>query len=217
MKTAKCIFVLYIALLGSFSISQGAVTNGKFETGDLSGWNSSGTVDTTMNVYARDYLGLSQEPYSGYWYPTEGNYFAALSSTDSDGTDVSSLSQTITANAGDILEFDYFFDYGDYAPYYDWSIGRLSFGENNITLFEINTSGNELSDDQNIDWTHLSYMLPFSGFYTLEFTIADGAVPGSFESILGVDYVRVIPAPGAIVLVGIGLSMLSKMKRRKML
>ena len=217
MKTTKCILTLYVAVLSLCSIAKSAVSNGGFETGDLSGWNYSGTVGSVTNEYAREFLGLVQPPSGGIWYPSEGNYFASLWSTDSVGTDVSSLSQSFYAEAGDILQFDYFFDFGDYSPYYDWATGTLSWTGNSITLFEINTLGHELNDDENVDWTSIMYSLPISDTYTLGFTIADGAVPGSYESILGIDNVEVIPAPGALLLVGIGVGIVHRMRRQKIL
>jgi hypothetical protein len=214
MKTVRCFLILYVAVFSLCPIAQSAITNGGFETGDLSGWNISGTVNSVTSEYAREFLGLVQPPSGGIWYPSEGNYFASLWSTDSTGTDVSSLSQSFTAEAGDILQFDYFFDFGDYSPYYDWAVGTLSWTGNSITLFELNTPGHELNDDENIDWTKIMYTLPISDTYILGFTIADGAEPGSYESILGIDNVQVIPAPGALLLVGIGVGIVNRMRRR---
>lgn len=206
MKDKKYILILLAVVLCLCSSARSDIINGGFETGDLSGWTYSGTVGTVTDEYARDFLGLVQPPLDGFWYPTEGSYFASLWSTDIVGTeDVSTLSQTFTSNAGLLLQFDYFFDFGDVAPYYDWSLCTLSWTGSSVTLFEYNTSGHELNDDENIGWTRILYTLPATNTYMLEFTTADGVEPG-YESILGIDNVQIVPAPGAVLLGMLGLS-----------
>lgn len=188
------------------------VTNGGFEAG-LTGWTSSGTASATTFEMARDFLA----PVGADWTPRAGQFFASLWSTDSAGANASSLSQTFAANAGDTLRFDYFYDYGDLAPDLDAAWATLSWGANVVTLFEYNTPGNQLSDDENVGWAAIAQLLPTTDTYTLEFHVRDGA-SGMFESILGVDKVsvssQVIPAPGAAALLVIGMTIAGVVRRR---
>jgi len=205
-----------LAIVFCCSPYAGAALTSGFETGDLTGWTATGPVDVVTEQYARDFLGLTQPPSGDIWYPAQGNYFASLWSTDSAGTNAASLSVAFDAAAGDVLDFDYFFDYGDYAPYYDSATGSLSWTGGSTVLFQHNTSGHELADDQNIGWTRVSYTLPATGTYTLQFATQDGL--DSFESILGIDSVAVgpaIPAPGAGALCIVGISLLGRFRRRR--
>ncbi len=202
--------------------------NGSFETGDLTAWTATGTVQAVNWEFSRDFLGLPQAPASGFWDPTEGDYFASLWSTDGFGTDTSTLTQTFTTPTfptpppAYVLEFDYFYDFGDITPWEDPariyvtdSLGNSVF---NMTINDP-FAGTGLGDDENIDWTSVSVTLPSAGTYTLGFEINDSI--GAFESILGVDDVSVVPLPSALVLGSLGLgvagSLVGKFQRRRKL
>lgn len=188
------------------AVALAQLDNGGFETGDLSGWTTAGEVFAREFELSRDFLA----PVDPDWTPTEGRYFASLWSTDSDGVDSASLSQSFNGPAGAELSFDYFFDFGDIAPFYDTATAVLSWSGGSVTLFEHNTAGNEMADDENIPWTHITYLLPANDLYTLTFTTTDGV--GVFESILGVDNV-VIPAPASSLLALVGIGCFARRRR----
>ena len=197
-----------VSLLLSTASAFAGVTNGGFESG-LTGWSTTGEVFDTDLEFER---GLFGEP---DWTATEGTYFAALFSTDNFGTDMSTLEQTFSADAGDILSFDYFFDFGDEEFFPDTARADLIGPSGSETLFEFNEGGGLfLGDFENFGWSSLSHALSDTGSYTLSFSIVD--FDGSFESILGVDDVQVavIPAPGAALLAMLGFGTVGWVKRR---
>jgi hypothetical protein len=233
MRWAKAIsFVLSsVVVLCGATANADLLNNGGFETGDLTGWGFGGAgpfgpPGATNSEYSRDVY----PPIAPDWTPRNGGYFASLWSTDKDPQDptlISTLSQTfVTPGPGYALSFDYFFDFGDEAPFYDTAKATLRYSDGNMVLFEHNTivgspDENTLDDFANIDWNTVSAILPTPTTndytYTLEFTITD--FDGKFESILGVDNVSVVPLPPALLLGGLGLgfagSLLSRFRRNR--
>jgi len=216
-KAISC--ALGVAVVLCCSTASANLMNGGFETGDLTGWYSQGAVQAVQWEYARDFLGLSQPPASGFWDPAGGNYFASLWSQEEDffpHTD-SYMRQTFTTpEPGWQLNFDYFYDFGDVQGY--WATASIIVMDGVGTPIwwrSINDpgAGTGLADDENIDWTHITVPLASAGTYTLEFSIYDHPF-GGFESILGVDDVQVVPVPAAVVLGILGMGM-AGLKLRK--
>jgi hypothetical protein len=116
------------------------------------------------------------------------------------------------------VQFDYFYDFGDFVPFEDPArIYVLDGLGNSVFDMTINDpfAGTGLGDDQNIDWTTMSVWLPSAGTYTLGFEIQDSI--GAFESILSVDNVQVVPVPGAVLLGVVGLGVANwRLRRRRM-
>lgn len=192
------------------------LVNGGFESGDFTGWMYSGNPASSpmTSVLARDPLNAGlQPPFDGVWDPAGGQWFAALWSTDSAGGGGARLSVTFSALAGQSIEFDYFYDYGDFNPFFDWARGDLTGPTASLELFAHNTSlANELASDTNIDWRHISAVLPENGSYTLTFETLDA--DGTFESILGVDNVVVVPAPASFLTLVAGAALARHRRRR---
>lgn len=194
--------------------------NGGFEDGTLSGWSAAGAGplfgpgSVGAELVHDTLLVGTQGPFAPFWTPTTGGgtRFASLwSSNFVFGS--SFLSQSFTGAAGQVLSFDYFFDtsLSPFGP--DVALGTLS-GAASATLFEHNTPATLLAPDENIDWRHVEYTLPVSGVYTLSFAAIDGFGPGGIESLLGIDNVSLVPAPGAALLAAMGFGLVGWTKRR---
>lgn len=167
------------------------ILNGGFETGEFTDWSAFGPAYVREWEMSRDFV----PPIHDDWAPTEGTYFASLWSYDPALGSNAYLSTTFHGEAGQVLSFDYFFDFGDVAPNYDSATATLVVGSDQVTLFEWNTPGHELGTDTNIDWTSVSHTLTQTGNYTLSFQASDVNI--GFESILGVDNVQLVPEPTA--------------------
>jgi hypothetical protein len=218
-------FVLSIVVFSYTSAANADLVNGGFEDG-LAEWTPTGTVDVVgMEDPSRDGWIWQPVPVGGVWEPLPGSTsFASLWSTGWGG-DVATLSRTFDASAGDVLSFDYFFDYGDFWPNYDSARGTLKGSSvDEMVLFEYNTITdpsdpryNTLAEFANVDWTPVVVVLPATDKYTLTFTVTDIYDPlwgPAFESILGVDNVSVVPLPGALLLGALGLGSAGSLLRR---
>ncbi len=201
---------LVALLMGSGAAAE--IINGGFETNDFTGWTLEGTGFVRELELARDFI----PPIAPPWEPREGRYFASLWSTNNDPNAPvrrSMLTQHFDALAGDRLEFDYFFDFGDVEPFYDIAVATLTWSGGKVVLFEHNTPGHRMGPGANIDWTTISHVLPVADRYTLQFETQD-AFSDLFESILGVDDVHLVIVPEPATALALPLLLACTRRRR---
>jgi hypothetical protein len=222
MKKTLLIMVTTMVLV-TCSTAWAGLSNGGFETGDLTGWS---TATPNGGTAAAVTYHEDSDEYDVYasWTSTEGNYFALLKTPDSGDEDTTISKDFVMAESGS-LHFDYFYDAQGLPD--EWAKGEIYNGIDWIQLFYENSS-NLGGYDGGIyyppgeypyepwwgetPWTHVSYALS-PGTYTLKFSIG---LPGSTAgtSYLGIDEVK-IPAPGAFLLGGIGLGIVGWVRRRR--
>lgn len=219
-------FIMKVALgvLGTGGVALAGPLNGGFETGDFTDWGTSGAVspgfsDVVMSEFGRN-LGGGTE----FWYPTEGTHFASLWSFGEDVTGTThsytEISQTFTAGIDEKLIFDYFVDFGDFVDFSEaTATAQLSWagGANSATLVDV--FGPDLGDFGETGWNTVSYNLQAGVEYTLIFRIED-ALGGEFESLFGIDDVRVgpstvIPLPTGMGMAGVAVGALGLRGRRR--
>jgi hypothetical protein len=197
-----------VVILVTCSTTWASLSNGGFETGDLTGWSTAtpGTeTDASVVTYWNDDIYYD-------WSPTSGSYFALLKTPDS-GTDPTTMEQEFTIGGIDTvsLHLDYFFD-AQGATLNEYAKGEIYDGATWSELFYEDQTTLDLPEWGETPWKHVSYTVD-PGTYTLKFSI--GLPSGtSGTSYLGIDDVK-IPAPGAFLLGGIGLGIVGWVRRRR--
>jgi hypothetical protein len=230
LKLSTLTLATAISLLASSTSAFGVVLNGSFETGNFTDWTTVG--DTSVQD-------------SGFGVtPTDGNYQAALQTlanttgvsasnlesflglssgtlTNSGATEGSAIQQTIGANTGDVLSFDYNF-LTDEVP------GNSDF--NDFAFFTLNNNFISLADTLSPElfspsfssfaaetgYQSFSYTFTNSGTYTLGFGGVDvdntGGGDTGVNSGLLVDNVKTTPVPEPMTIFG-SLAALGFMKK----
>ncbi|MEQ1653109.1 MAG: VCBS domain-containing protein [Hyphomicrobium sp.] len=185
------------------NVPETALPNASFELGFLN-WSTDGSFAT---VTSTDAGGSSV-------VPTDGSYFAALSSdptfggtpitdaaietflglaagkldtlTANNATDGSAIKTTAFLSAGQTLSFDYRFDSTDYLPYNDFAFFTIA-----------PTFATKLADIQSVGdygdsgWQTYTYVAPTSGTYTIGFGVVDTNDSG-VASLLYLDDLRIV-------------------------
>jgi hypothetical protein len=210
--TAGVLSIVSLAGVLGASPSQAAVMNGTFETGDLSGWTTQGN---TSNVNGQAFLSADGDS------DTSIEQFLGLSAgtldalNGSNATNGSAIKQTITANAGDVLSFDWLFQSGDYLPYNDFSFFSVSSVASKLAdIMEVGTYGQKSSQT--------SYTFQNAGSYTIGFGVFN-ALDTYASSTITVDNVKLtstksVPEPASIIgILAVGaMGATSALKRKRL-
>jgi len=211
-------------LMLAASSAQANLTNGSFETGDLTGWSAIVPPGASISVVT-NHADTGTYPVAPFaptgitnWAPTDGSNFALLK-PDGPQT-ITRLYQSFYAPAGYTLTFDYFWDSQDYKPFNDKAGGRIlsgaGLGGPVVTNLFVETVNSDPVNYWGTPWTTVSYTFASSGTYTLVFGIKNVLDP-NLDSYLGIDNVKLIPAPGAILLGSIGIGLVGWLRRRRTL
>jgi hypothetical protein len=197
--------LLVLAMSAETSAAPISVINGGLETGNFSGWSTSGYGSETVVSSVKPVM------LPVVYSPTEGSYFANLYA---DAT----LSQNTSWNAGDKLSFDWNFVANDYLPYNDWSIFEIRDSGNHVispvSLADISTVG----DYQATGWKHYTYTFASAGSGSINFGVYNSS-DHTFPSQLLIDKITAAPSPepASMTLFGMGIAGLigSRVKKKK--
>lgn len=212
MKMARSVldhFLILAVSFGTVSPLEAQLINGGFESGDFSGWNISPYPAGLHVVGGVQSLENGAPPFD--WLPQEGNNFAWLVSGWSFNGQhmITGINQLeFPVQAGQAIEFDFFFDAGDALPNNDTGCFSLSVLSDNVqfsTTYCLNVA--TVGDYGDSGWQHFIYPTQFDGSATLKFTVFDQGPNYSNFSAIGIDGVAVVPEPAAAVLLLAGLSL----------
>ena len=220
----RLIMICALAVLISTAGAQAGLTNGSFETGDLTDWSAVIPIGASVSVVASHtdttWPGGVPPVVPGVtsWGPTDGSAFA-LVKTNGAGT-LTQLYQSFYATAGATVSLDYFWDSQDYLPFNDMATGTLLSGVGTggalVTTLFSESIATDPGNHYGTPWTSVSYTIANSGLYTLLITNMNG-LDSILDSYVGLDNVSVTPAPGAILLGSIGAGLVSWLRRRRTL
>jgi hypothetical protein len=192
------------------------ITNGGFETGNLSGWTMTAT-DPANNGWFADNIGATPQNFLPTVGPSSGSWYAV---TDQYDPGSNALSQSFTVPLGTtftVLKFDYFIN--DYAGDGDFKAMVLGPGGNVLTgtgaVFTDDLGTQMISNGVPNPYATVTLALSLTAgqTYTLDFLETDIDGPNN----VGLDKVSVVatPEPGSVaLLLGIVAIVGTRFRRR---
>lgn len=188
---AVVIALLAVVTIGApTAFAANLVTNGSFETGDFSGWDTGGNFEFTQVVTGSFYV------YNG---AQDGDWYATLGPLGGDAT----LSQTLSTTAG---------------AQYTFSFWLAAVGDD-PSDFSASWDGTTLYSQTNPDtggaWTQFSFVVTGTGSDTISFAFDDDPAYIALDNV-SVSGSSTTPEPGSLMLFGTGILGLAGVIRRKL-
>jgi Protein of unknown function (DUF642)/PEP-CTERM motif len=165
------------------------LTNGSFETSDLTGWTLGGSGGAIV----------VSGPFSYYSGAEDGTYYVGLGPVGGDGT----LSQTFSDTAGQHYTFSFWFasngdNPSDFSASWD--------GTSVLSLTNPNTG---------VNWTQFSFAETGTGSDTIQFTFRDDPAWMALDNVSVSPASGTTPEPSSLLLLGSGLLTVGGVIRRK--
>jgi hypothetical protein len=224
--------LIAICILAAPFSATAAITNGDFETGNITGWTPIGAAHADTAAIG---VAPPQGTYQGYIDNT-GNFSAlapaVVASLGVSGPSIaalgagtpttgSAISQDVTVAAGNVLTFDWNFltdEHNEGVAYNDFAIFTISSAANFLasrdsTFFTLNLASPPPGFDGQTNYATSTYTFPSAGTYKVGFAIFNVGDAGH-NSVLLLDSIAIaVPEPTAPTL--LTLAALAMFSRRR--